>query len=96
MKKALVYIYLLWVSVNIMVLAYAMANANRYNPLDLDLEFDDGSAYNSAFYPFETCDIKAYDLSEFLVYAIAVPLCLFAIAKLVLLFIPQKNENTNK
>lgn len=89
-KKAFFYVYIIWLAVNITALAYAMANphmshSNRsFSPFDKEIN-------TKAFYPFESYDIGNYDFSEFIVYTIAVPLCLFAIIKLILLFIPQKS-----
>lgn len=90
MKKAFVYIYLLWVSINIMVLAYAMANPHMSYGIGEVLV---GHKDTSAFFPFESVDIGNYDFSEFIVYTIAIPLCLFAMIKLYRLFVPLKTSN---
>lgn len=98
MKKVWTYIYFIWLSANICVLAYSMKKSNSHTDdplgldldLDLDLGFGSGSINKSAFFPFETSNIQKYDLSEFLVYAIAIPLFIFAIAKLILLFVHRK------
>ena len=96
MKKALVYIYIIWLAVNIAVLAYAMGNPHiSYHNGWVGGNFGRPSPKDgidtSAFYPFESYDIGNYDFSEFVVYTIAVPLCLFGVVKLILLFIPQKS-----
>ena len=80
------YSYLIWFAINIAALAYGMGNPNRVRttkgpifdnqPIDIEIN-------TSAFYPFESYDIGNYDFSEFIVYTVAIPLCLFAIIKLV-------------
>lgn len=45
-----------------------------------------GEIYTGDFFPFESSDIGSYDFSEFVVYTVAIPLCLFALAKLIGLF----------
>lgn len=97
MKKVWTYIYFIWLSVNICALAYAMTIPSEEassDPLGLDLDLELGGGVNkSAFFPFETSNIQKYDLSEFLVYAIAVPLFIYAIVKLILLFVHRKTTN---
>ena len=67
-----------------MALSYALANPHRvYNPSRLN---DDGEIYTGDFFPFDSSDIGNYDFSEFVVYTVAIPLCLFALAKLIGLF----------
>ena len=87
-KMAFIYIYIIWLAINITALAYAMANPHMQRS-----RWDDWSKNTRAFYPFESYDIGTYDFSEFVVYTVAVPLCLFAIIKLILMFVPSK---TNK
>ena len=93
MKKVSLYVYIIWLAVNITALAYAMANPHMSKSGGLNLDpFDVHYEVNTrAFYPFESYDIGNYDFSEFVVYTIALPLCLFAIIKLILLFVPQKS-----
>lgn len=89
MKKALIYTYLIWFAINLMALSYALANPYRIydnNP------FDEGEIYTGHFFPFESSDIGSYDFSEFIVYIVAIPLCLFAMIKLFLLFRPRKSQ----
>lgn len=89
-KMASIYIYIIWFAINITALAYAMANPHK----TFGRAFESSGHINtSAFYPFESYDIGTYDFSEFVVYTVALPLCLFAIIKLILLFVPSK---TNK
>lgn len=96
MKKASLYLYLIWLAVNIIALAYSMAYQNRLEPeQDFGSEFfgDSPKKTTHYFYPTETPDIEDYDFSEFVVYTVALPLCLFAIVKLILLFVPRKSTN---
>lgn len=89
-KMASIYIYIIWFAINITALAYAMANPHK----TFGRAFESSGHINtSAFYPFESYDIGTYDFSEFVVNTVALPLCLFAIIKLILLFVPSK---TNK
>ena len=88
-KKALVYIYLVWLSFNIVALALGMATPHSREGL-IKLR---GRVYTSDFFPFESSHIGSYDFSEFIVYTIAIPLCLFAMTKLYRLFVPQKVSN---
>lgn len=84
MKKATIYIYLMWLAINLTVLSYAMANPHRV--FSVSLLNDKGEIDTRDFYPFESVDIGNYDLSEFVVYTVAIPLCLFALVKLLGLF----------
>ena len=93
-KMASVYIYVIWLAINITALSYAMANPHMSRGGGFSRSpFDELKINTRAFYPFESNDIGTYDLSEFVVYTVAIPLCLFAIIKLILLFVPSK---TNK
>jgi hypothetical protein len=92
-KKALVYVYIIWLATNLTAWAYAMGNPHISYGIG---EIFEGHKDTTAFYPFESYDIGNYDFSEFIVYTIAVPLFLFAIAKLVLLFIQTKHSTTQK
>jgi len=92
LKMASLYIYIIWVAINIIALAYAMANPHMSYHYD---NFDNRSEEidTKDFYPFESYDVGSYDFSEFIVYTLAVPLCIFAIIKLILLFAPHKSLN---
>ena len=89
-KMASIYIYIIWLAINITALAYAMANPHKTFGRGFELS---GHINTSAFYPFESYDIGTYDFSEFVVYTVALPLCLFAIIKLILLFVPSYTIN---
>ena len=90
MKKALIYTYLIWFALNLMALSYALANPHRvYSP---NLINDYGEIYTGDFFPLESSDIGSYDFSEFVIYTVAIPLCLFAMIKLYLLFWPRKSQ----
>lgn len=79
--KKLSYSYLIWLSINLVALAYATANPNGYR---IGGPFEKKWITNTkAFYPFESYDIGNYDFSEFIIYTVAIPLCLYAIIKLV-------------
>jgi len=88
MKKAMIYIYLMWLAINLTALSYAMANPHRV--FSLSLLNDDGIIDTRDFYPFESVDIGNYVFSEFVVYTLAIPLCLFALVKLISLFKTNK------
>ena len=88
-KKALLYIYLVWLSFNIVALSLGMATPHSSECL-IKLRC---RVYTSDFFPFESSHIGSYDFSEFIVYTIAIPLCLFAMTKLYRLFVPQKVSN---
>lgn len=88
-KMASIYIYIIWLAINITALAYAMANPHKTFGRGFELS---GHINTSAFYPFESYDIGTYDFSEFVVYIVAVPLCMFAIIKLILMFVPSKTN----
>lgn len=100
MKKTLIYVYLIWLAVNITALAYAKANPHEYHDNRQWVGGDFFDEYNkkegvdtSAFYPFESYDLGNYDYSEFVVYTLAFPLFLFAIVKLIFLFVHPKTTN---
>lgn len=85
-KKALIYVYLIWLAINIIALACGTANPHRRSHF---ARFRRGEIDTSGFFPFDG-GIGSYDFSEFIVYTLAIPLCLFAMIKLYLLFVPRK------
>lgn len=95
-KKALIYIYLIWLAVNITALVYALANPHCYYTTTMGDWFETVRVPHkdtSSFFPFESYYVNNYDFSEFIVYTIAVPLVLFAMIKLYLLFNPRNTSN---
>lgn len=87
--KKLSYTYLIWLAINIIALACGTANPHRRSHFT---RFRRGEIDTSGFFPFDG-GIGSYDLSEFIVYTLAIPLCLFAMIKLYLLFVPRKIKN---
>ena len=87
-RKAYIYIYLIWLSFNIIALALGMATPHSSERL-IKLR---GRVYTSDFFPFESSHLGSYDFSEFIVYTIAIPLCIFATIKLYRLFVPSKTS----
>ena len=79
-------LYLIWLSFNIIALALGMATPHSSEGF-IKLR---GRVYTSDFFPFESSHIGSYDFSEFIVYTIAIPLCIYATFKLYRLFVPQK------
>ncbi len=91
MKKALIYTYLIWFAINLMALSYALANPHKVYGR-VGRPFSEGRISTRALFPFESSDIGNYDFSEFVIYTVAIPLCLFAMIKLYLLFWPRKSQ----
>ena len=89
--KKLSYSYLIWLSINLIALLCGMATPNKEEDFTRFRRFD--KVYSCDFFPFESNHIGSYDISEFIVYTIAIPLCLFAMIKLYRLFVPQKSSN---
>ena len=94
--KKLSYAYLMWLAYHIFALAIGMANPHRHSNLSpyrpIIRRIDRGEIDTSGFFPFNG-NLSSYDLSEFIVYTIAMPLFLFAMIKLCRLFVPQKSSN---
>jgi hypothetical protein len=90
LEMASLYIYIIWLAINIIALAYAIANPHMTSGVDFG---ENKEVDTKDFYPFESYDVGNYDFSEFIVYTLAVPLCIFAIIKLILLFAPHKSLN---
>lgn len=88
-NKKYVLIYIIWLAVNITALVYALANPHCYYTTSQGEGFDIVRIPHkdtSSFFPFESYNIGNYDFSEFVVYTVAIPLCLYAIGKLIISF----------
>ena len=85
--KKLSFSYLLWLSLNLIALACGLSDPHRRGYGRFTSRR--GEIDTSGFFPFGG-GIDSYDFSEFIVFTIAIPLCLFAIIKLVSLFKKDK------
>lgn len=87
-KKAIsiitAYLYVIWFAVNLYALSYGLAHPKRYvlGPGRRGVAVY-GDIDNSSLYPFESSLLGTYDLSEFCLYVIAIPLVLYALYRII-------------
>ncbi len=79
--QALGYVYLIWLAINLYALSHGLVHPTRFSSFERRLGYREGNN-NSPLFPLESSDLGTYDFSEFCLYAIAIPLILFALYKL--------------
>ena len=83
--KITAYLYVIWFAVNLYALSYGLVHPKRYflGPGRRGGGAVYGDINNSSVYPFESSQLGTYDLSEFCLYVIAIPLVLYALYRII-------------